>query len=41
METVLRLRFGYGQIVPWVRRDKAAGVVPPSDPRVVSTVRTI
>jgi len=27
METVLRLRFGYGKIVPWVRRDKATGAV--------------
>ena len=27
METVLRLRFGYGQIIPWVRRDKATGAV--------------
>ena len=25
METVLRLRFGYGKIMPWVRRDKATG----------------
>jgi GH15 family glucan-1,4-alpha-glucosidase len=27
METVLRLRFGYGKIIPWVRRDKATGAV--------------
>ena len=27
METVLRLRFGYGKIVPWVRKDKATGAV--------------
>jgi GH15 family glucan-1,4-alpha-glucosidase len=27
METVLRLRFGYGKIVPWVRKDKATGAI--------------
>jgi GH15 family glucan-1,4-alpha-glucosidase len=27
METVLRLRFGYGKIIPWVRRDKVTGAV--------------